>query len=119
MRTSPLTTYEAPYFERAYAKVEKATVGFTKVTVPDLAAAIQAEPTVLLPLRVITGLLRNEFAGASRIVAGALGLDPLSPGKVDSMERSGTTTSSGQARVAAETLDQIMRGTLFGSPPGI
>src|SRR6266699_4715786 len=92
--------YEAPHFTRAYAKAEKATAGFTRVTVTDLAAAIQSEPTVLLPLRVITGLLRNEFAGASRIVAEALGLDPLSAGKVDSMERAGTTTSSGQARVA-------------------
>lgn len=110
--------YELPHFERAYAKAVRATAGFTKVTVRDLAAAIKVEPTVLLPLRVITGLLRNEFAGASRIVAGPLGLDALSPNKVDSMERTGTATSADQARVAAETLDQIMRGTLFGNPPG-
>lgn len=110
--------YEGPYFASAYAKAATATAGFTKVAVPDLAAAIQAEPTVLLPLRVITGLLKNEFAGASAIVAGQLGLHPLSAGKVDSMERKGTAVSADQARVAAETLDQIMRGTLFGSPPG-
>lgn len=110
--------YELPHFGRAYAKAMRSTAGFTRVTVKDLAAAIKAEPTVLLPLRVITGLLRNEFAGASRIVAGALGLDPLSPSKVDSMERTGTPTSADQARVAAETLDQIMHGTLFGNPPG-
>lgn len=109
--------YELPHFEDAYAKAEQATGGFTRVMVTDLAIAIQAEPIVLLPLRVITGLLRNEFAGATAIVAGTLGLAPLS-GKVDSMERTGGTTSYDQARVAAETLDQVMRGTLFGHPPG-
>jgi hypothetical protein len=110
--------YELPHFERAYAKAEQATAGFTRVTVTDLAGAIQAEPTVLLPLRVIMGLLRNEFAGATAIVAGTLGIVPLSTAKVDSMERTGSTTSYDQARVAAETLDQVMRGTLFGHPPG-
>ena len=67
---------------------------------------------------MITGLLKNEFAGASSRVAETLGLKPLSPSKVDSMERAGTTTSPDQARVAAETLDRIMHGILFGSPPG-
>jgi hypothetical protein len=110
--------YELPHFERAYAKAEQATVGFTRVTVTDLAAAIQTDPTVLLPLRVITGLLRNEFAGATAIVAGTLGLASLSAAKVDSMERTGSTASYEQAHVAAETLDQIMRGILFGHPPG-
>ncbi len=110
--------FEPPHFARAYAKAVEATGGFTQVTVADLSAAIQADPTMLLPLRVITGLLKNEFAGSTKIVAEALGLRPLSASKVDSMERSGTATSPEQARVAAETLDQIMRGTLFGSPPG-
>jgi hypothetical protein len=110
--------YELPHFERAYAKAEQTTANFTRVEVTDLATAIQAEPIVLLPLRVITGLLRNEFAGATAIVAGTLGLAPLSAAKVDSMERTGSTTSYDQARVAAETLNQIMHGTLFGHPPG-
>lgn len=109
--------YEFPHFDHAYAKAAEVTAGFTEVTVAHLAAAIQAEPTVLLPLRVITGLLRNEFAGATKIVAQALGLRALSASKVDSMERAGTTASAEQAQVAAETLDRIMRGTLFGRPP--
>lgn len=50
-------------------------------------------------------------------MAQALGLRALSASKVDSMERSGTTASAEQAQVAAETLDRIMRGTLFGRPP--
>lgn len=109
--------YEQPHFARAYAKAAEATADFTRVAVAELASTIQEEPIVLLPLRVITGLLRNEFAGATKIVAEALGLRALSPAKVDSMERLGTVTSNEQARVAAETIDQVMRGALFGSPP--
>ncbi|MGH3301322.1 MAG: hypothetical protein ACRDOK_06440 [Streptosporangiaceae bacterium] len=84
----------------------------------DLTAAIHAEPTVLLPLRVITGLLRGEFAASTQLVGDVLGLPHLSVGKIDSMERSGTATSEAQARVAAETLDRIMQRTLFAEPPG-
>ncbi len=110
--------YELPHFANAYAKAAEATERFTRVTVENLAAAIQAQPIILLPLRVITGLLRGEFAGSTRIVGQALKLRPLSVSKVDSMERSGTATSPDQARLAAETIDQIMYGTLFGDPPG-
>jgi hypothetical protein len=109
--------YELPHFESAYAAAVRLTTNFTRVGVADLAGAIQEDPTVLLPLRVITGLLKNEFAGATKIVAEALGLRALSPSKVDSMERWGTPASAEQARVGAETIDRIMRGTLFGAPP--
>ncbi len=79
---------------------------------------IEQEPRTLLPLRAITGLNRNEFAAASQLVAEPLGLEPLSSAKVDSMERTGSRTTPAQARVAAETVDQIMSGALFGAPPG-
>jgi len=110
--------YELPHFRDAYEKASATTSGFRDVSVSRLAAVIQAEPTVLLPLRVITGLNRGEFAASTKLVADALQLKPLSAAKVDSMERTGTVTSAQQARVAAETIDQIMQGTLFGSPPG-
>src|SRR5579859_2627443 len=110
--------YELPYFEDAYAKAVEATASFTKVSAADLKTAILADPIVLLPLRVITGLLKSEFAGATRLVAETLGLDALSASKVDSIERSGTATSEEQAEVAALTLDEIMQGRLFGNPPG-
>jgi len=110
--------YELPYFEDAYAKAVEATASFTMVSAADLKTAILADPIVLLPLRVITGLLKSEFAGATRLVAETLGLDALSASKVDSMERSGTATSEEQAEVAALTLDEIMQGRLFGNPPG-
>jgi|HubBroStandDraft_1064217.scaffolds.fasta_scaffold15348_4 hypothetical protein len=82
--------YELPHFSQAYQRAVEATAGFARVSVADLEAAIVAEPTVLLPLRVITGLLKNEFAGATKLVGEGLGLRPLSASKVDSMERSGT-----------------------------
>lgn len=110
--------YDLPHFQAAYGKVASFTAHFTDVSVTTLAASIQAEPTGLLPLRVITGLTRAEFADSTRLVAESLGLRPLSASKVDSMERSGSPVTAEQARVAAETIDRIMRGVLFGEPPG-
>jgi len=111
--------YELPRFQLAYDKAAAATAEFTKVSVADLEAAIRAEPSVLLPLRVITGLTKGEFAASSVLVAEPLGLKPLTSSKVDSMERRGTRTTATQARVAAETTSQIMARTLFGAPPGM
>ncbi len=114
-----LDFYELPHFQAAYDKLAAATDEFRNVTVDRLAEAIQAEPTVLLPLRTMTGLLRKEFAWTTKLVAEPLGMKPLSENKVDSMERSGSATSDAQARIAAETVDRIMRGGLFGDPPGL
>jgi hypothetical protein len=108
--------YELPHFQAAYEALAKATRGFTDTSVECLTAAIAAEPTVLLPLRTITGLLKKEFAWATKLVAEPQGMKPLSENKVGSMERSGTDTTSAQARVAAETIDRIMHGTLFADP---
>ena len=113
-----LEFYELPHFQAAYDKAFLATAGFTDVTVERLAAVIGDDSAILLALRVITGLTRTEFADSSKLVAGPLGAKPLSVSKVDSMERAGTPTSAGQARIAAETIDRIMRGVLFGDPPG-
>jgi hypothetical protein len=66
--------YDLPHFRAAYDKASAATLGFTDVTVDRLAAAIQAEPVVLLPLRVMTGLTRSEFAASSKLVADPLGI---------------------------------------------
>jgi hypothetical protein len=109
--------YELPHFQAAYEKAAAATSGFTEVSVTQLAVSIMAEPIMLLPLRVITGLTRGEFAASTKLVAAPLGMEPLSPNKVDSMERSGSRTTADQARVAAEAIDQILNGTLFGNPP--
>ncbi len=113
-----LDFYELPHFQAAYDKLARATSDFTDLRVERLTAAIQAEPTILLPLRTVTGLLKKEFAWATKLVAEELGVKPLSDNKVDSMERSGSATTAEQARVAAETIDQIMRGSLFAEPTG-
>lgn len=110
--------YEIVHFEDAYRQADDATAGFTLVDVTTLASAIRDKPMVLLPLRVITGLGRNEFAASTALVAPTLDLQPLTANKVDSMERSGTSTTEAQARVAAETIVRIMDGTLFGEPVG-
>lgn len=113
-----LDFYELAHFQRAYDKLVAATAEFSEVTVDRLAAAIQAEPTILLPLRTMIGLLKKEFAWTTKLVAEPLNMKPLSENKIDSMERSGSATSAAQARIAAETIDQIMGGDLFGDPPG-
>ena len=110
--------YELTHFQNAYNEAAAATATFTRISVHDLTSAIEQSPMALLPLRVITGLTRSEFAASTGIAAVPLGLTPLSASKVDSMERKGTNTSYDEARVAAETIDQIMSGTLFGTPPG-
>jgi hypothetical protein len=110
--------YDEAHFTAAYRAAERLTAGFTQVTVDDIIRALETDPTVLLPLRVITGLGRNEFADATRLLGEVLGLRPVSPGKVDALEKGTSATTPSQARLIAETVDQTMRGVLFGNPPG-
>ncbi len=110
--------YELSTFQAAYDIAVEKTQGFTRVSVEDLTQSLAEEPTTLLPLRVLTGLTKTEFAASTNLVADPLKMRPLSASKVDSMERKGSKTTTDQARVAAETLGRIMAGTLFGTPPG-
>ena len=72
----------------------------------------------MLVFRTIIGLTKGEFAHATIMAGEPIGLSPLSPNKVDAMERNGTATTNEQARIAAKTLSQIIDGSLFGVPPG-
>lgn len=110
--------YEPRVFSDAYRLAEEGTEGFTRVSVSDLAALLEAEPTTLLVFRTILGLTKEEFAHSTNLAAGPLDLAGISSGKVDAMERRGTATTEDQARVVAETIAQVMAGTLFGEPPG-
>lgn len=110
--------YERGYFETVYAAAATATHDFTKVGVDDLAKALVQDPRILLVLRALTGLTREEFAQSTQLAAEAAGLTPLKAGKVDSMERDGSRTTPEQARIAALTLAGIMEGTLFGRATG-
>jgi hypothetical protein len=109
--------YGQPYFEKCYAVAETATSGFKKVSETDLAALLHREPQTLLAFRTIMGLTKAEFAYSTELAATPVGLEALSPNKVDSMERMGTATSLDQARIAAITLSKIIDGDLFGTPP--
>jgi len=110
--------FESPHFEAAYRLADTGTSGFAHVTVADLAAVLEAEPISLLVFRTILGLTKEEFAHSTTLAAVPLGLQGISAGKVDGMERRGTATTPNQARVVAETISQVMAGTLFGVPPG-
>lgn len=110
--------YSRSYFEKVYAVAEQATTGFSNVTIADLAKAIQTDSRVLLVFRTIVGLTRGEFAHSTSLAAEHLDVEPITAGKVDSMESRGTATTSGQADLVAVTLSMIMDGSLFGEPPG-
>lgn len=110
--------YDREYFERVYQDTYESTAGFVNVSEDALAAIIEANPRTLLVLRVILGLVREEFAASTRLVAQPDNLAPLTGAKVDSMERDGSRTTAAQARVAAKALCRIMDGSLFGTPPG-
>lgn len=110
--------YEPEYFTEVYASAERASHGFTLVSEADLARIIEEDPRTLLVFRTITGLLRDEFAQTTKIVAKPLALKPISKGKVGSMERKGTSAKGEIALVAAKTLYRVMDGSLFGRTPG-
>lgn len=110
--------YDLPYFDEVYAVAARATGNFSRVTLADLASALEDDPRTLLVFRTIMGLTKEEFAHSTTLAAGPLSLSGLSAGKVDAMEKRGTAVAADQARVVAETLIQVMGGTLFGDPPG-
>ncbi|HEV2487565.1 MAG TPA: hypothetical protein VGT08_18730 [Terracidiphilus sp.] len=109
--------YEEKYFLETYSAASEATDGFSNVSEDNLTKAIQENPRTLLVFRTVLGLTKTEFA-FSTVMAGELsGMPPLTPGKIDSMERDGTATKVDQAKVAAQTICQVMGGSLFGTPP--
>jgi hypothetical protein len=110
--------YGRTYFEQVYAAADKATAGFTKVTEAELTSVLVSNPRTLLIFRTIMGLTKGEFAHATIMAGEPIGLSPLSPNKVDAMERNGTATTNEQATVAAKTLSRIIDGSLFGVPMG-
>ncbi|MCV7034875.1 hypothetical protein H7H69_11790 [Mycobacterium heckeshornense] len=111
--------YDEDHFTTVYAEVESATKGFTNVTVDDLATLLEADPRALLVFRTITGLLKNELAATTTMVAEQLGdtSAPISPGTIDGAEKRGSRLTADQARVLSHTIDQLVRRELFTDPP--
>jgi hypothetical protein len=110
--------YELEYFENIYAAADAATNGFSRVEEEDLSRVIGENPRTLLVFRTITGLRKEEFSQSTRLAGEGVGLEFLSAGKIDAMERKGTKITPEQARVAALTVIRILQGDLFGEPPG-
>ncbi|WP_322762036.1 hypothetical protein [Frankia sp. Cr2] len=110
--------YSREYFQKVYDRAYSATSGFRVIDQAHLAQAIAGDSRTLLIFRTIMGLTREEFSHSTALAGEPLGLKSLSAGKIDSMERSGTSASAEQASLAARTLTQIIDGTLFGDPGG-
>lgn len=124
--------YETPHFFEAYDVATRLTDGFTRVGENDLMEVLIECPRTLLVFRTLLGLTKDEFAHSTLLAGGPAKLKPLSPSRVDSMERSAVLATSrpttatalaratSQARVAAKTIVAAMDGELFGdSPPGL
>ena len=109
--------YEEGYFAEVYRSASARTHQFSQVDKPTLTEALVQDPRTLLVFRTITGLLKNEFSAATNLVAESPG-KPISSNKIDSMERSGTAVTVEQAGVIATTLELVLAGDLFGTPPG-
>lgn len=110
--------YDLPYFEEVYAVAASETGDFERVDVQHLAQVLADDPRTLLIFRTVLGLTRDEFAHSTTLAGEALDIAGVSSSKVDGMERNGTAVSEAQAHVIAQTIVQIMAGTLFGDPPG-
>ncbi|WP_237166336.1 hypothetical protein [Mycolicibacterium hippocampi] len=114
--------YDEEHFDSVYAAAEEATKGFTDVEVETLAALLERNSRTLLVFRTITGLLKNEFALTTTVVAEQLGGGSLAVAAttVDGAEKRGGRLSAEQARVLAHTIDQLLRKELFtDAPPGL
>ena len=109
--------YEQKHFLDAYEATFRATGGFSRISEDELAKVLVDAPQTLLVFRTILGLTREEFAHSTKLSGEPVGLRSLTSAKVDSMERTASSTTEGQARVAAKTLRMVMDGTLFGEPP--
>ncbi|MGH3833040.1 MAG: hypothetical protein ACRDRS_21830 [Pseudonocardiaceae bacterium] len=108
--------YETDYFREVYAATVAATDNFTQVEYACLTRVLENDPRTLLVLRTIVGLTKEEFAHSTTLVGEARDWRPLSPSKIDAMERRGTPTTTEQAQVAALALHEIMLGSLFPEP---
>jgi hypothetical protein len=115
IHTAPF--YEEQYFLDAYETARRATADFTCVSECELAKVLADAPQTLLVFRTILGLTKEEFAHSTTLAGEPAGMKSLTSAKVDSMERSGSSTNQAQAKVAARTLRMVMDGTLFGEPP--
>lgn len=109
--------YELSTFRVGYQAAYLFTDGFSDVTASTVTRALLDEPRSLLTFRTITGLLKNELAGATTLVTASAGSKSVSASVIDGMERHGITPSQANAEILSLTLLRAMDGSLFGDPP--
>lgn len=109
--------YSEQIVREAYDAAASGTDGFTKNSMEDLAAALQADSRSLLAFRLIVGFTRDEFAHAVKIVNPGM---RLSGSSVDTYARNGAAMDVDRANAFAATIAQLIDGSLFGadSQPG-
>jgi hypothetical protein len=111
-----LPQYELAPIEHAYARAHELTQGF-RITDPEaLKAAITTESRTLQIFRLLVGLTAQEFATATQIIAQRHGLKAVSVSRIKSLE-AGSPCNESTARCCALTIDEGMRGVLFGTQP--
>ncbi|HKH49540.1 MAG TPA: hypothetical protein VKM72_33170 [Thermoanaerobaculia bacterium] len=108
--------YELAPFEEAYEWAFELTAGFTVTDVDTLTAAIRAQPRTLKVFRLLLGLTAQELAAATEIIAARYDLKVVGSSRIKGME-AGAGSSESVARCCALTIDEGIRGELFGEPP--
>lgn len=106
------------HFVRAYRLASAGTAAFTKVDVGTLTALLLAEPHAFLVLRTMTGLTRDEFSVATKTVDPAgdgVGKSSMAGMEEEGRHARGQTQDQRRASILAETVGQLMNGTLFVS----
>ncbi len=113
--------YDDAYFGQVYQVASEGTAAFANVSVDDLSTVLRADARTLLVFRTICGLVRNEFADSTTLVAQQLNLSgAVSGGRVDAAERGNSQFNPSEAHVIAATIDQLIRRELFSdAPPGL
>ena len=108
--------YEFEPLQHAFDRASSSTNGFVSVASSDLERTILAEPTTLRVFRLILGFTAQEFAAATALVAEAVGIKPISVGRVRSIEDGGVPTQK-TAECCSRVVDLAMKRQLFGESP--
>jgi hypothetical protein len=111
--------YEGPHFGDVYAAAHEGTEGFRAVGVKNLTDVLVRNPQTLLVFRTITGLLKNELAASTAVVAEQLGdaYPAISASTVDNAEKKGSRLTEAQATVLVTTIDQLINRQMFSDAP--
>jgi len=109
--------YELAPIQSAYDQAHSLSDSFSEVGVERLTEIIQDHPATLRIFRLLLGLLTQEFAATTRLIADEPGLREASLSAVKKME-TGHKPKPEQARCCAEVIHRMITGALFPSVTG-